>query len=130
MIGIFLVVIGLLLLWVAVRGKSSNLLSALSLDTVSENINKNLSDTLNQWLWQPLGQTLGGLNPFGNTTNTTMQPGSSNVPPSNQDTGVHMGIDASGNTITIRKTYAQMTQAEKAAANLFARLHPSGERVQ
>jgi hypothetical protein len=36
------------------------------------------------------------------------------------DSGTHMGIDSSGNIVTINKDYGSMTNEEKDAANNFA----------
>lgn len=59
MIGPFLVLIGLLMLWVAVKGKSSNLLTALGLGDVNARVSKSIGDNVKALIFDPLGKAIG-----------------------------------------------------------------------
>lgn len=58
MIGPFMIVIGLLMIWVAAKGKSSNLLEALGLGDVNARISKSITDNTKALIFDPLGKAL------------------------------------------------------------------------
>lgn len=58
MIGPFLVLIGLLLVWTAVRGKSKNLLDAIGLKDVGNEIKKNAGEWAKNNIWDPVSKAL------------------------------------------------------------------------
>lgn len=112
MIGPFLMMLGLVLIWAAVRGKSAGVLKVLTLDQLP-------------------GKLMGFLTASGTPTSSsggssggskTTSSGGGN----SSDSGSHMGLDADGNIITINKAYADMSAAEKDAANSFAHKFPAG----
>lgn len=107
MIGPLVVVIGLLGLWALSRGKAGGVLDAITQTGFSTSLQNALGNTP----LAPAPQTGIG------TTNGVNIPASSG---NSSDIGSHQGL-VNGVIVTIDKTYAQMTDAEKGAANAFAR---------
>lgn len=58
MIGPFIVLIGLLMLWVAARGKSTNLLTAIGLAKVGQDVNNSITTNLKNLIFDPLGKAI------------------------------------------------------------------------
>lgn len=104
LIGPILILIGLFLLWIAFRGKSPAFWNALTGDT---GFDARLDSWANAKLPSSSGQQTGTGSSAPVTGNTT-------------DSGTHMGIDPSGAIVVINKAYADMTGAEKDAANAYA----------
>jgi hypothetical protein len=72
-----------------------------------------------------LNDLANAVNPYINSSGSSGSQGAGNsssspVSGNSPDSGTHMGIDSSGNIITINKDYGSMTAAEKDAANNFA----------
>jgi hypothetical protein len=107
MIGPLLIGIGLLGFWALVSGKAGPVLDAI----VGSGFNTSLDNAV------------GNLN-LSSASSSTGSGGSSNSSggSSGIDSGSHMGIDDSGNVITIDKAYGDMSDAEKDAANRFAHM--------
>jgi len=59
----------------------------------------------------------GGL---GGGTSGSSKSGGSTSSANTADSGTHMGIDSSGNIITINSSYGNMTPEQKDAANAYA----------
>lgn len=109
MIGPLAVIIGLLGIWALARGKAGPVLEA---------IQKGFSTSLEGVIdLNPAIPTSGGP-----ATNPNSGGISHSVNNATFDIGSHMGLDASGLVVTIDKTYQQMSDTEKDAANKFARL--------
>ena len=103
MIGPLLIVIGLILLWTAFRGKAGPMWDAI---TGQSGFSINLNSLGRSDVWKP----------FPSNGSGGSQTGSGNAP----DSGSHMGIDSNGNIISIDKPYGSMTPEEKDAANNYA----------
>lgn len=106
MIGQLLIITGIYLLLTVFRGKAAAILDAI---TGNSGFSANL-DGLASAIG-PLGSSGGG---GGGSSGRAS--GSGNAP----DSGSHMGIDSSGNIVTIDKPYGSMTDSEKDAANNYA----------
>lgn len=107
MIGPLLIIIGLYWLWVAWHGKARAMWNAITGDS---GFSTNL-DSLAQAVGPLQNKGSGGGGGGGGSKS-----GSGNAP----DSGTHMGIDDSGNIITINKSYGDMSDSEKDAANAYA----------
>lgn len=98
MLGLALLGIGSVLLWAAFTKRGDAVLAALNVDLPSA------------ITYTP--PTIQSSNGGGE---------SSTIHAANQtDSGSHMGLDSSGNVVTIDKTYGDMSDAEKDAANAYA----------
>jgi hypothetical protein len=111
MIGPILILIGLYWFWVLWHGKAGAMWNAI---TGNNNFNVTL-DQLANAVNPYLKGGSGGSSSSGGSTSSSA-PVSGNTP----DSGTHMGIDSSGNIITINSTYGNMTGAEQDAANAYA----------
>jgi|SRR5215469_17228026 len=107
MIGPILIITGLYWLWVVWHGKAGAMWNAI---TGNSGFNVSLNDLAN------------AVNPYINGSGSSSSGGGSGngVSANSSDSGTHMGIDPSGNIITINSTYANMTGAEQDAANAYA----------
>jgi len=106
MFGPLLIVGGVFMLWVVFRGKSGAMWNALTGDT---GFDASLNSFANAITPKP-----------ASTTSAANSAASGSVTGNAQDSGTHMGIDSSGNIVTINKNYGDMTDAEKDAANAYA----------
>lgn len=107
MIGPILIITGVYWLYVAFHGRAQAMLDAI---TGNSGFSANLDSLANTI--SPSSSSGGS----GISSGGTGSPVSANA----SDSGTHMGIDSNGNIVTINKTYADMTAAEKDAANTFA----------
>ncbi len=110
MIGPVAIVIGLLGLWALVRGKAGPVLDAISSQSGFAASLDNALGNLN-------------LNTTGASGNGSSGGGSHSVSGGNSNGGVDIGSHSglvNGVVVTIDKSYGQMTDAEKDAANAFA----------
>lgn len=106
MIGPLLIIIGLYWFWVIWKGKAGAMWNAITGDSgFSANLDA-------------FAQQIGPLK--SDTVKGTNQSSSAPVSGNTSDSGTHMGIDSSGNIITINKDYGSMSPAEKDAANNYA----------
>lgn len=96
MLGYAVMAGGMLLLWIAATGKADKFFDALKVQLPGPNSGNTIVSTPSS----PGELTSGG--------------------GANLDSGTHQGIDTDGNIITINKSYANMTDTEKDAANAFA----------
>lgn len=106
MLGQVLIIAGVFFIWSAWKGKARPIWNAITGDTNFSTKLDGLANAIG-----PLSSSGGGSG--GGKSGGS---GSSNQP----DSGTHMGIDSSGNIVTIDKPYGSMTNAEKDAANNFA----------
>lgn len=106
MIGPILIVTGLFWMWIVFKGKSPAMWNAI---TGSQNFAQNLDAKAHAAAPKSSGGGSGG----GTTKGQ-------NVSANSSDSGVHMGIDSGGNIVTINSSYANMTPAQKDAANNYA----------
>jgi len=105
MIGPILIITGLYWLWVVWHGKAGAMWNAI---------------TGNSGFSVTLDQLANAVNPYINSSNSSGNKGASSVTGNQPDSGTHMGIDSSGNIITINNSYGNMTPAEQDAANAYA----------
>jgi hypothetical protein len=112
MIGPILIIIGLYWLWAAFRGKAGPMLVAI---TGSQGSDSSLSAALSKLTsaLQSGGTYVGGGGGGSGGFKGT-------ITGNQADSGTHMGIDSSGNIITINSDYGSMTPEQKDAANNFA----------
>jgi hypothetical protein len=102
-LGPLFIIGGVFMLWIVFRGKSGAMWNAI---TGNSGFSANLDD---------IAKAIGPLQGSGNSS------GSSKTVTGNQpDSGTHMGIDSSGNIITINSAYGNMTPEQKDAANNYA----------
>jgi len=105
-LGPALIVTGVFFLWIVFRGKSGAMWNAITGNSGFEaDLNKIASAI-------PITSSGGG----GGGGSKTSAPTSGNQ----ADSGTHMGIDPSGNIITINSSYGNMSDSEKDAANAYA----------
>lgn len=104
MLGPILIITGIYWMWVAWHGKAGPMWNAITGDSGFDSTLNNLGISFSP---QSKGSSQGS---------SKSSPVSGNTP----DSGTHMGIDSSGNIITINNSYANMTAAEKDAANAYA----------
>lgn len=128
MTGPFVVGIGLFLLYVAVKGKSASFLNAAGLNNLASNVNTSLAGEMKQLIWDPLGTAIHNALPgfLGGGGGGGGGHASSGGSSGGTDIGTHMGLDTSGNVITINSSYGNMTPTEQDQANAFARANPNG----
>jgi len=110
-IGPALILGGVFLLWVVIRGKSGAMWNAITGNSGFDVTLNDLANAVNPYL-----KSGGGGGGGGGGSKTS----GSTVTGNQADSGTHMGIDPSGNIITINKDYGSMTGAEQDAANNFA----------
>jgi len=94
------------MLWIVFRGKSGAMWNAITGNSGFDVSLDDLAKAVNPYINKPPGTT----------SSKSGSPTSAN----SSDSGSHMGIDSSGNIITIDKPYGSMTDAEKDAANNYA----------
>jgi len=108
-LGPLLIVGGLFMLWVVFKGKSGAMWNALTGDTT--------------WA-QTLDKKANAISPpkysSGSSSSSGGSKSSAPVSGNTSDSGTHMGIDSSGNIITINSSYGDMTPSQKDAANAYA----------
>lgn len=102
MLGYAVMGAGVLLIWIASTGKADKFLTALKVQLPSPGSGNTIVPTPSS----PGNLTSGG--------------GAS------LDSGSHQGIMSDGTIVTIQKTYANMTNEEKDAANAFAHTFSGG----
>lgn len=108
MIGPILIVTGLFWMWCVFKGKSPAMWDAI---TGNQNFASNLDAKANAVAPKSSGGSSGG----GGS-----KASGNGVSSNSADSGVHMGIDSSGNIVTINSDYGSMTPAQKDAANNYA----------
>lgn len=105
-IGPVLILGGVFMLWIVFRGKSGAMWDAITGDSgFSANLDA-------------IASAIGPLQGSGSSGGGGG--GGKTVTGNAADSGTHMGIDSSGNIVTINKDYGSMTNEEKDAANNFA----------
>jgi hypothetical protein len=97
-------------MWVVFHGKAGPMWNAI---TGNSGFSVTLDDLANYV--NPMINSSGSSG-SGGAGNKTSAPVSGNTP----DSGTHMGIDSSGNIVTINSSYGNMTPAQKDAANNYA----------
>lgn len=105
MIGPILIVTGLFWMWCVFKGKSGAMWDAI---TGNSSFASNL-DAKAQAAAPKSSSSGGGGSSSGNKVSANAT-----------DSGTHMGIDSSGNIVTINSSYADMTSSQKDAANNYA----------
>lgn len=106
MIGPILIITGLYWMWVVFHGKADAMWNAI---TGNSGFNVTLNDLA--------AATIPAINQSNSSTGTGKSP---TVTGNQADSGTHMGIDSGGNIVTINSSYANMTPAQKDAANTYA----------
>lgn len=107
MIGPLLIITGLYWMWALFHGKAGAMWNAI---TGNSGFSATLDDLAKATV--PLINSGGG----GGGGSKTSAPVSGNT----ADSGTHMGIDPSGNIITINSDYGSMSDSQKDAANAYA----------
>lgn len=110
MIGPILIVTGLFWMWCVFKGKSPAMWDAI---TGNQSFAANLDAKANAVAPKSSSGGGGGGGGGGSSSGNGV---SSNA----ADSGVHMGIDSSGNIVTINSDYSSMTNEQKDAANNYA----------
>lgn len=109
-VGLVLIVGGVFMLWVVFRGKAPAMWDAITGNSGFDAKLNSFADAIN-----PKSSGTGGGGGGGGSTGSKTT-ASANAP----DSGTHMGIDSSGNIVTINSSYGNMTPDQKDAANAFA----------
>ena len=111
MIGPILIITGLYWMWVVFHGKAGAMWDAITGNSGFSVTLNDLANAVNPYI-NSTGGSSGGSGGGGGSKNP--------VTANSVDSGTHMGIDSSGNIITINKSYGQMSPSEQDAANNYA----------